>query len=133
MIGSCGHCGHEADLQPIRGLRGDMEDVCCHCAADHRAYMRQRGFEPAASQRVPRTNTGLDPLESYYRNVILGVAIRQIARENDVHASTILRQIRRVEDQREDAVFDAACEKLSELGPEGVRELLGQELEKDET
>lgn len=57
-------------------------------------------------------------LPGVIRNYLLhtddGVPIRQIARHRGCHASTVQRQIRRVEAMRDDALFDAALTDLSE-------------------
>ncbi len=45
-------------------------------------------------------------IADYLRHVINGVSMRKIARENGVHASTVLRRIRVVEDAREEPGFD---------------------------
>lgn len=42
-----------------------------------------------------------------------GVSIRELARRSNCHASTILRQIRRVEARRDDPLIDAALSNLS--------------------
>lgn len=49
----------------------------------------------------------------YLQHVCLGVPIRELARRADCHASTILRQIRKVENDRDDPLKDAALEELS--------------------
>lgn len=66
----------------------------------------------------------MDPLESYYRHVVEGVPLRQIARDNGVHASTVMRHIRRVEDRRDDLAFDECCEQLATKGLAAVHEML---------
>lgn len=53
----------------------------------------------------------------YLRHVEDGVPIRQIAREVGCHASTIQRQIRRVEQARDDRLIDAALTQLGANRP----------------
>lgn len=48
--------------------------------------------------------------KSYLTHVGIGVPIREIARRQGVHASTILRQIRKIEAQRDDPLKDEALE-----------------------
>lgn len=53
--------------------------------------------------------------ESYLVHTVQGISIREIARRQECHASTILRQIRRIEDKRSDPYFDQYMQKL-EIG-----------------
>lgn len=55
-----------------------------------------------------------DAIEAYEANTVDGVPIREIARQRGVHASTVLRQTRRVEEAREDKVFDLYLTAKSE-------------------
>lgn len=48
----------------------------------------------------------------YLAHTEAGTPIRELARRSGCHASTILRQIRRVETQRDDPLIDAALRKL---------------------
>lgn len=48
----------------------------------------------------------------YLEHTQKGVSIRELARHSNCHASTIMRQIRRVEARREDPLIDAALETL---------------------
>lgn len=52
--------------------------------------------------------------QNYLAHTEAGVSIRAIARRSGQHASTVLRQIRKVETQRDDPLIDAALRKLSE-------------------
>lgn len=53
------------------------------------------------------------PVRHYLHHTELGLSIREVARERGCHASTILRQIRRFEQRRDDPLVDEA---LSTLG-----------------
>lgn len=50
---------------------------------------------------------------SYLQHVCLGVSIRELARRSGCHASTILRQVRKVETDRDDPLKDEALDRLS--------------------
>ncbi len=50
--------------------------------------------------------------QRYLAHTETGVSIRALARESDCHASTILRQIRRVESRRDDPLIDEALVAL---------------------
>ncbi|WP_406736557.1 DUF6456 domain-containing protein [Thioclava sp. GXIMD4215] len=52
----------------------------------------------------------------YLNHVEDGISIRQLARQEGCHASTILRRIRRIEERREDPLVDAALEHLRDGG-----------------
>lgn len=53
-------------------------------------------------------------LGNYLDHIAGKKAIRAIAREEGVHASTILRRIRKVEDMREDPLMDKTLTKMEE-------------------
>lgn len=53
------------------------------------------------------------PAIHYLVHTESGTSIREIARQADVHASTILRQIRRFESRRDDPLVDGALRRLS--------------------
>ena len=59
-----------------------------------------------------------DTARRYLAHVEAGQSIRSIARRTGCHASTILRQVRRTEQRREDLLVDLA---LSRLGDRGVQ------------
>ncbi|HBQ35968.1 MAG TPA: helix-turn-helix domain containing protein [Rhodobacteraceae bacterium] len=50
----------------------------------------------------------------YLRHTVQGLSIRAVAREADCHASTVLRQIRRFENLRDDPLVDEALRKLGQ-------------------
>lgn len=50
---------------------------------------------------------------SYLTHVAKGISIREIARQQGCHASTILRQIRKIESQRDDPLKDEALERFT--------------------
>ncbi|EAR52274.1 hypothetical protein OG2516_02519 [Oceanicola granulosus HTCC2516] len=56
----------------------------------------------------------------YLAHVERGTPIRALARRVDVHASTVLRQVRRVERRRDDPLVDAALKRLSAALPDPV-------------
>lgn len=51
----------------------------------------------------------------YLEHTTAQVPIRKLARKADCHASTILRQIRRLEQRREDPLVDGALQRLSQV------------------
>jgi len=53
-----------------------------------------------------------DGAQRYLRHTENGLTIREIARQDGLHASTVLRQIRRIETRRDDPLVDAALRKL---------------------
>jgi len=53
------------------------------------------------------------PVRAYLAHVCHGVSIRALARDSGCHASTIMRQIRKVEAARDDLLTDEALERLS--------------------
>ncbi|WP_109464684.1 DUF6456 domain-containing protein [Albibacillus kandeliae] len=54
-----------------------------------------------------------DPAQRYLLHTVCGIAIRDIARRSGCHASTVLRQIRRVETRRDDPLIDTALVALA--------------------
>ncbi len=50
---------------------------------------------------------------TYLSHTALGVPLRQIAREKGVHASTVLRQVRKCEERREDPLVDQALDAVA--------------------
>ena len=63
--------------------------------------------------------------QRYLAHTEAGYSIRNLAREAGVHASTILRQVRRIESRRDDPLVDAALTALAmnhfEAGPQTAR------------
>ncbi|SMC74947.1 DUF6456 domain-containing protein [Primorskyibacter flagellatus] len=53
-----------------------------------------------------------DAARNYLHHIEEGISIRQLARETGCHASTVLRQVRKVETLRDDPLVDAALRKL---------------------
>lgn len=51
----------------------------------------------------------------YLAHTEKGISIRELARNSQVHASTVLRQIRRVETKRDDPLFDEALSELAAM------------------
>lgn len=56
-----------------------------------------------------------EPVAAYLQHVCGQIPIRELARRDGRHASTILRQIRRVEQLRDDMLRDEALERLAAL------------------
>ena len=57
---------------------------------------------------------------SYLGHVAEGRSFRAMAREAGVHPSTILRQVRRIEERRDDPLIDAALTALSQQAAQGT-------------
>ena len=53
-----------------------------------------------------------EPVERYLAHTVAGQTIRQVARRDGCHASTVLRQIRRIETRRDDPLVDKALLSL---------------------
>ncbi|WP_370687445.1 DUF6456 domain-containing protein [Epibacterium sp. MM17-32] len=51
----------------------------------------------------------------YLEHTVAQVSIRELARKADCHASTVLRQIRRMETLREDLLVDGALQRLTDV------------------
>ena len=62
---------------------------------------------------------------TYLSHTALGVPLRQIAREKGVHASTVLRQVRKCEEKREDPLVDQALDAVA-------RDFFPQKLEQND-
>lgn len=60
----------------------------------------------------------------YIEHVTFGRPIRAIARERGVHASTILRQVRKTEERREDVLIDMALERLHANTADGAEKAM---------
>lgn len=73
--------------------------------------MKSRSHSNTDSQRLPNWVPG--PAVHYLAHTETGIPIRELARRADVHASTILRQIRRFESRRDDPLVDGALRRLS--------------------
>jgi hypothetical protein len=55
------------------------------------------------------------PVRHYIDHTAAGASIRALARAADCHASTVLRQVRRIENRRDDPLVDAALRALTDL------------------
>ncbi len=78
------------------------------------------------TQTNPNTFTNLAPLSkalpdwvpeiavTYLSHTTLGVPLRQIARQKGVHASTVLRQVRKYEARRDDPLVDQALDAVAQ-------------------
>src|SRR5690606_21921460 len=56
-----------------------------------------------------------DAARLYLHHIESGVSLRQLALREGVHASTVLRQVRRCETRRDDPLVDGALDRLSRL------------------
>ena len=71
------------------------------------------------SSTLPKSNIDTLPdwvsssTSTYLQHVCLGVPIRELARRSGCHASTILRQVRKIETDRDDPLKDEALNRLS--------------------
>lgn len=73
-------------------------------------------------QDIARPNCGQSTLlpravRDYLRHTTQGVTIRQLAREQGHHASTVQRRIRKIEAMRDDALIDSALAELAIPAP----------------
>lgn len=75
-------------------------------------------FQPKVFVRLPGWVP--DPARNYLIHTVTGISIRALARAADVHASTILRQVRRFESRRDDPLVDGALRDLARLVPASV-------------
>ena len=71
------------------------------------------------------------PAKRYLDHTVAGRPIRALARSAGCHASTVLRQIRRVETRRDDPLVDAALTALAEVYAGPASDLAGQAAGKD--
>jgi hypothetical protein len=66
------------------------------------------------------------PVQRYLKHVEHGLSLRDVARVEGCHASTVLRQVRRFENRRDDPLIDEALEGLGALmhadGPQSLKE-----------
>ncbi|MBD3787786.1 MAG: helix-turn-helix domain-containing protein [Sphingomonadales bacterium] len=53
----------------------------------------------------------------YLRHVEQGISIRELARREGLHASTVLRRVRRIESRRDDPLVDEALARLGDVVP----------------
>lgn len=63
----------------------------------------------------------------YLRHTATGISLRALAREQGCHASTILRQVRRLESRRDDPLVDTALARLDRV----LRDTFDQPQERD--
>lgn len=52
-------------------------------------------------------------IEHYLQHTLLGISIRKLAKQAGCHPSTILRQVRRIEDRREDILVDGGLKAIT--------------------
>ncbi len=59
------------------------------------------------------------PVHLYLAHTVAGLSIRALARDSDLHPSTVLRQVRRFETRRDDPLVDDALQALvaNDVGP----------------
>jgi len=58
-----------------------------------------------------------DAVRLYLDHTFSGVSLRALARRDGLHASTILRQVRRYETRRDDPLLDEALDHLAQTTP----------------
>jgi len=75
--------------------------------------MKKHWQEDPALNRVP--NWVPNFAVRYLAHTEKGISIRELARRSQVHASTVMRQIRRVETKRDDPLIDEALARLGEI------------------
>lgn len=94
------------------------------------------------TRQVPAAPTDLpgwvpEAARNYLSHTESGEAIRAIARRSNVHASTVLRQVRRFEALRDDPLIDEAMKTLSTriraAGPQGPENGIGTAMENKAT
>ena len=66
-----------------------------------------------------------DAAQNYICHTVLGLSIRALAKENQCHPSTILRQVRRFEAKRDDPLIDAALISFAQV--KDARAVINQE------
>ena len=71
--------------------------------------------KPSLSLRAALPNWVPQGALHYLAHTELGQPIRALARSADCHASTVLRQIRRIETRRDDPLVDAALRRLGQV------------------
>ncbi len=83
------------------------------------------GIRTRSREGGPKCLPGWVPpaVRHYLEHVEGGAPIRVLARRSEVHASTVLRQVRQLESRRDDPLVDAALQRLSrgfrsEIGPD---------------
>lgn len=57
----------------------------------------------------------------YLRHTEQGVSLREIARQEGMHPSTVLRMVRRLETRRDDPLVDEVLDRLGRIMPQAVR------------
>lgn len=73
----------------------------------------QMGFENIKPVRIDTLPTWVpDAVQQYIAHTGAGLTIRDLARLNSCHASTISRRIQRIEQQRDDPLVDAALRRM---------------------
>lgn len=75
--------------------------------------MKTRWQEDSSLNRVPKWVPNF--AVRYLAHTEKGISIRELARQSQVHASTVMRQIRRVETKRDDPLIDEALSQLGEI------------------
>ncbi len=83
----------------------------------------------AATTDDSRTMPGWlpDAVRLYLDHVAQGVPIRALARREGLHASTVLRRVRRFEARRDDPLVDAAARALTRPSPRAADDLTGKD------
>ncbi len=69
-----------------------------------------------------------DHAQTYLEHISAGLPLRALARAKGCHASTVLRQIRRVEALRDDPLIDEALERMARVYADHARNPVSKEL-----
>ncbi|MEM7471079.1 MAG: DUF6456 domain-containing protein [Pseudomonadota bacterium] len=64
------------------------------------------------------------PVQRYLKHVEYGLSLRDVARDEGCHASTVLRQVRRFENRRDDPLIDEALDGLGALMQPSMQETI---------
>ncbi|MGB0967558.1 MAG: DUF6456 domain-containing protein [Halocynthiibacter sp.] len=73
---------------------------------------KQANTDVIGFAELPRWVPGA--VRNYLLHTVGGFSIRELARKNNCHASTVMRQVRRLETQREDILVDEALGRLGQ-------------------
>jgi len=83
---------------------------------NERTGMKKIGTtEPEPNRELPLPAWLPDAARLYLHHIERGVSLRKLALREGVHASTVLRQVRRYETRRDDPLVDEALESLGRL------------------
>ncbi len=78
----------------------------------------QHSIDPMTALPIPQG------VQNYLDHSGAGLSLRAIARREGMHASTVLRRVRRIENRRDDPLIDEALDRLAPTAPTQAKELL---------